>query len=498
MNDEILKLTGITKQFPGTLALDNVQLDVVSGEVHSLCGENGAGKSTLMKIISGAHEYTSGHMYFMGEEVRFTNTAQAMQKGIAMIYQEFNLIKDLSVAENIFLGRLPKNKFGIVDWKKINLQTRELLEKFGLKISPKTKVKYISVAACQMCEIVKALSIGAKLIIMDEPTAALTNEESEVLFDTVEKLKTQGIGIIYVSHRMDEVFRISDRITVFRNGKFVKTHNTKDTNYDQIVSEMVGENITHMYPERNCKKQQEEVLKLENVSSKYVKDISFSLYKREILGLAGLQGAGNTDIGKILFGIQELNSGYIVKDGRKLTLKNPKSAMDAGIGLVPESRKDDGLVLLQSVKNNLTMTDMSKCSKMKIINKNKENKIASDLITKLTVKTKSKDVMVSSLSGGNQQKVVIGKIMNFEPDIYILTEPTRGVDIGAKAQIYKLIDEFTKEGNSVIIISSDLPEIIGMCDRVLVMKSGQIVKELLKDELSQEKVLSYASGGVNE
>lgn len=253
-----------------------------------------------------------------------------------------------------------------------------------------------------------------------------------------------------------------------------------------------------MYPERNCKKQQEEVLKLENVSSKYVKDISFSLYKREILGLAGLQGAGNTDIGKILFGIQELNSGYIVKDGRKLTLKNPKSAMDAGIGLVPESRKDDGLVLLQSVKNNLTMTDMSKCSKMKIINKNKENKIASDLITKLTVKTKSKDVMVSSLSGGNQQKVVIGKIMNFEPDIYILTEPTRGVDIGAKAQIYKLIDEFTKEGNSVIIISSDLPEIIGMCDRVLVMKSGQIVKELLKDELSQEKVLSYASGGVNE
>lgn len=493
----VLKLDSIVKTFPGVRALDGVKLDIIEGEVHALCGENGAGKSTLMKIIAGAQPYTSGHIYIDGKEVAFRNTREAEEKGIAMIYQEFNMVTELSVAENMYLGRLPKNSFGKVDWKKLYKDAQDELDSLGLRINAKMKVKNLSVAESQMVEIAKCLTIGAKIIIMDEPTAALAEEEIKILFHIIDDLKKKGIAIIYISHRMDEIFEISDRLTVFRDGKYVATKNIEDTNYDEVVALMVGRSVDNLYPKRDYK-QQEVVFEAKHMKSRGVNDVSIALHKGEILGITGLLGSGTIELSKIIYGALPKEGGEIYIHGEQRDCSTPRKALEAGIGFVSDDRKQEGLVLIRSIKENISMSSLKKLTKGIRLDKNQENSSIAKEIQKLNIKLSSPEQLVGKLSGGNQQKVVFAKVLEAEPEILILDEPTRGVDVGAKAEIYQIMDDLTKEGKSIIIISTDLPELIGVSDRVVVMREGRTVLEISKDEMSQEVILAQASGGVNE
>lgn len=493
----VLKLDSIVKTFPGVRALDGVKLDIIEGEVHALCGENGAGKSTLMKIIAGAQPYTSGHIYIDGKEVAFRNTREAEEKGIAMIYQEFNMVTELSVAENMYLGRLPKNSFGKVDWKKLYKDAQDELDSLGLRINAKMKVKNLSVAESQMVEIAKCLTIGAKIIIMDEPTAALAEEEIKILFHIIDDLKKKGIAIIYISHRMDEIFEISDRLTVFRDGKYVATKNIEDTNYDEVVALMVGRSVDNLYPKRDYK-QQEVVFEAKHMKSRGVNDVSIALHKGEILGITGLLGSGTIELSKIIYGVLPKESGEIYIHGEQRDCSTPRKALEAGIGFVSDDRKQEGLVLIRSIKENISMSSLKKLTKGIRLDKKQESSNIGKEIQKLNIKLSSPEQLVGKLSGGNQQKVVFAKVLEAEPEILILDEPTRGVDVGAKAEIYQIMDELTKEGKSIIIISTDLPELIGVSDRVVVMREGRTVLEISKDEMSQEVILAQASGGVNE
>lgn len=494
-NEYILELKSITKTFPGVKALNNVHLEVKPGEVHALCGENGAGKSTLMKIISGAQNATSGDIYFEGEKATYNTTKEAQNIGISMIYQEFNLVPYLSVAENIFLGKLPVNG-AIINWNKLYKLTQDILDQLGLKISPKAIVSKLSVAEMQMVEISKCLSTNSKVIIMDEPTAALTDQEIASLFTIIENLTSKGISIIYISHRMDEIFAITDRITVFRDGKHVKTMETSDTNYDEIVSLMVGQNIANLYPTRT-EIDNEVVLEVKNLNGKNVEDVSFSLKKGEILGISGLMGAGNIELSKILYGATNKHSGTVTVNGKELRCTRPLEAIEKGIGLVPDDRKNEGLVLVRSVKENISLSSLQKISKHGILDKKAEKIAIKNSINSMNIKVSSSEQLVNNLSGGNQQKVVLSKVLRSSPDILILDEPTRGVDVGARAEIYQIIDLLTKNGKSIILVSSDLSEVIGMSDRIIIMKEGKIVKEVLRKDCSQELVLAYASGGVS-
>ncbi|QGU94655.1 ATP-binding cassette domain-containing protein [Clostridium bovifaecis] len=492
----VLRLENVVKVFPGVKALDNVRLDVRKGEVHALCGENGAGKSTLMKIISGAQGYTSGKMYFEEKEVKFSSTKEAQDMGISMIYQEFNLIPYLSIAENIFLGRQPMNKFGIIDWNKLNEEAKKLLERVGLNVNPTTLVKDISVAEAQMVEIVKCLSINSKVIIMDEPTAALLDEEIEKLFENIRKLTSEGIAVIYISHRMEEIFEITDRITVFRDGKYIKTMDTKDTNNDELVSLMVGKNIMDLYPKRNFNGE-ENILAVNNMRIKNVKDLSFDLKKGEILGIYGLLGSGTIELSKAIFGFYEDYKGEIYIEGKKVHIRKPLDAIENGISLVPDDRKNEGLILIRSIKENVSLASLDKIKNNSLLNDSKEKEMVDRQVKQLNIKISSPEQAVGNLSGGNQQKVVFAKMLETKPKVLILDEPTRGVDVGAKAEIYQIINQLTEDGISIILVSSDLPELIGMSDRILVMKEGKIQKELSRSEANQEIVLSYAAGGVN-
>lgn len=493
----ILKLDSIVKIFPGVKALDGVKLDVRRGEVHALCGENGAGKSTLMKIISGAETYTSGKINMEGKDVKFHSTKDAEHKGIAMIYQEFNMILDLSVAENMYLGRLPITKMGKVDWKTLNKNAQEVLDRLGLKFNCKTKVRSLSVAETQMTEIAKCLTIGAKVIIMDEPTAALTDDEIEVLFGIIDDLKKKNIAILYISHRMDEIFRIADRLTVFRDGKYIATKNIIDTDYDDVVSMMVGRSLEKLYPERHYE-QKETILELQDINSKDIKALSLKLHKGEILGIAGLLGSGTIELSKIIYGAIPMDSGCIFIDGEKKDCSTPIKALEAGIGFVSDDRKHEGLVLIRNIKENISLSALKKLTKGIHIDKKLEMKRVNERVEQLNIRISSVLQNAGNLSGGNQQKVVFAKILEANPSIWILDEPTRGVDVGAKAEIYTIMDELTKEGKSIILISTDLPELIGMSDRVLVMREGEIVMEVLKSEVNQEGILAYASGGVSK
>ncbi|MEA4828158.1 MAG: sugar ABC transporter ATP-binding protein [Clostridium sp.] len=496
-NKVILKLENIVKVFPGVKALDNVQLEVLKGEVHALCGENGAGKSTLMKIISGAQEYTSGKLYFEGNEVKFSSTKQAQDMGISMIYQEFNLIPYLSIAENLYLGRQPLNKFGLVDWRKLYEDSKKLLERVGLNSDPKTLVKDITVAEAQMVEIAKCLSLNSKVIIMDEPTAALLDEEIQKLFNIIRSLTESGISIIYISHRLEEIFELTDRITVFRDGKYIQTMNTSDTDYDELVGLMVGKDVTDLYPERKFNGK-EVILQAKNITAKQVNGVSFDLNKGEILGIYGLLGSGTIQLSKALFGCYGNIDGEVYIDGIKININKPLDAINHGISLVPDDRKNEGLVLIRSVKENVSLASLDKIKKNNLLNSTLEKNLVDREISKLGIKVPSENQLVLNLSGGNQQKVVFAKMLETKPKVLILDEPTRGVDVGAKAEIYNIMDELTKSGISVILVSSDLPELIGMSDRVVIMKEGKIVKELSKSEATQESVLAYAAGGVKE
>jgi ribose transport system ATP-binding protein len=490
----ILELKDITRVFPGVKALDKVKLDIYAGEVHALCGENGAGKSTLMKIISGAQKYSSGQMLFKGEDVVFSSTKQAEKYGISMIYQEFNLIPHLTVAENIFLGRYPKSN-NIINWKRMNEEAKEIMRTVGLNINPTRLIKDISVGEAQMVEIAKCLSINSKVIIMDEPTAALTDEEIEYLFKIIEKLKKQNIAIIYISHRMEEIFTITDRITIFRDGKYIKSMMTQETDNDELVRLMVGKDVTDLYPDKSYKESNEVLFEARNINyKKSVKDASFKLYKGEVLGISGLMGSGNILLSKVVSGFYGKYDGEVFIKGKKVKINSPSDAIKNKIFLVSDDRKNEGLVLIRDVKENISLASLKSIKKYSVLSENKDLDKSKKQIENLRIKVSSPKQIVGKLSGGNQQKVVFGKMLETIPDIIFLNEPTRGIDVGAKAEIYQIINNLVNQGIGVVLISSDLPELIGMSDRVIVMREGKMVVELNDKEITQEKVLAFAAG----
>lgn len=492
----ILQLQNITKVFPGVKALDDVHLEVYEGEVLALCGENGAGKSTLMKIIAGAIPYTSGKILLNQKEVRFHSTHDANAHGIAMVYQEFNMIPELSIAENMYLGRLPKNKWQKVDWNQLYQDAEANLKKLNLHFNVRKKVKHITVAEAQMVEIAKCLTLGSQVIIMDEPTAALAEEEIKVLFALIEDLKQHNIAVIYISHRMDEIFQISDRITVFRDGKYIDTKSVKETDYETIVSMMVGRNLLNLYPKRDYTRQNE-VLRIENFKGDEVVSASFSLYQGEILGITGLLGSGTIELSKMIYGAIPKLSGEVYVNNRLANCSNPIRSLAAGIGFLSDDRKQEGLLLMRSILENISLSSLKEISTGWHLRRKVEKERALQQVDRLNIKLSSLSQLAGKLSGGNQQKVVLAKVLEANPEILILDEPTRGVDVGAKAEIYEILDQLTKEGKSIIIISTDLPEIKGICDRVIVMREGQIVKHLEHQDINQELILAHASGGID-
>ncbi len=494
--ENILEMRNINKYFYGVHALNNVNFSVRKGEVHVLIGENGAGKSTLMKIISGAYKKDSGEIWFDGEKFDITNPLDAQNRGISIIYQEFNLIPGLSVAENIFLGREPLKKSGMIDWRVLYKNTNELLERLKADINPGQMVKKLSVAQQQFVEISKALSFGARLIIMDEPSATLTPKELEKLFDVIRDLKSRGVSIIYISHHLDELFEIGDRYTVLRDGEWIATDEIKSADKNQIIKLMVGREITNSYPERS-NQPGEVILEVKNLNRQGIlKDISLTLRKGEILGIAGLVGSGRTELVRALYGADPVDSGEVILNNQKVSIYSPKDSIKYGIGLLPEDRKQQGLVLEQSVKNNVTLANLEKIKNRILLNVEKEKEKVGNYIEELGIKTPGQDILALNLSGGNQQKVVLAKWLFTDSDILIFDEPTRGIDVGAKYEIYLLMNELTRQGKSIIMISSELPEIIGISDRVIVIHKGRITGEYDRLELDQERIMKSAAGEV--
>lgn len=492
--NSIIKMENITKTFPGVKALDRVSIDVRPGEVHTLVGENGAGKSTLMKIIAGVYPQDAGQYFFEGSEVFFTCPRDAQSKGLSIIYQEFNLVPSLSIQENIFLGREPVGRLGKIDWKKMYTDTKGLLEELGVNLDPKEKIINLSVANQQMVEIAKALSFNAKAIIMDEPTAVLEDDETEELFKIIESLKRRDVGIFYISHKMDEIFKISDRITVLRDGQHIATKEVAETNIDEIIRLMVGREIRTLFPEREHRFG-EATLEVRNLSvpGKF-QDVSFELRKGEVLGIAGLMGCGKIDIGKAVFGYYPQYRGRIYLRGQEVRVSSPEKAIENGIALVSEDRKNGGLVLVRDVKENITLASLRKLVRMGSLDHHKEEEVVEAAIGNLGIKVFGPEQPVSTLSGGNQQKVVLAKWLETEPEIIILLEPTRGIDIGSKAEIYDLVNDLAKRGISLLYISSELPELIGLCDRVVVIHEGRQNGEVSGDKMTQEEIMFYSSG----
>lgn len=489
---EILSMRNITKLYPGVKALDNVSVSVQTGEVHAIMGENGAGKSTLMKILDGIIAANEGEIWFEGKKVTIRNPRDARDLGISMIPQELNPIKDLTVAENMFVGRYPV-KNGLIDWNATYEQCGRLFEHWKVDYDPRQKVRTMSTAEIQMLEILKAISYDSKLIIMDEPTSALTEREVQKLFSFIAELKSRGITIIIITHKIDEVFIIADRVTVLRDGKYIGTKDIQDLDRDHLISMMVGREITNVYPRRE-KIESEPVLKVKNLNrGRKVRDISFSLKKGEILGFAGIVGAGRTETLRCVFGLDKKQSGTIDLDGKELDITTPRDAIKNGIVMVTESRKEDGLVLCRSILDNTILPSTFINSNHGFLNKKKEYALADEMCRKLRVKTPSYNKIVNQLSGGNQQKVIIAKWLLMDPKVLILDEPTRGIDVGSKSEIYQIMNDLTEQGVSIIMISSDMEELIGMSDRILVMCEGRISGELQKEEVTQEKILEYAA-----
>lgn len=493
MGETILTMTGIEKTFPGVHALKNCQFELKSGEVHALVGENGAGKSTLMKILTGVHKKDGGKIVFMNEELSHLSPKEAQEKGISMIHQELNLMPHLSCAQNIFIGREPKCGGIFTDDKKLNRDAFELFSRLGLSLDPKTLVGNITVANQQMVEIAKALSFQSKILIMDEPTAALTDKEIEDLFRIIADLKTQGVGIIYISHRMDELMKITDRISVMRDGEYIKTVMTKDTDTDEIIQMMVGRPIYEPPKNEISASKGEVVLSVENLCTDRLSDISFSLHRGEILGFSGLMGAGRTEVARAVFGADLSNAGTIKIHGKPVNIRSPKDAVACGIGYLSEDRKQYGLCLGMSVEDNTVLAALSSFSWAGFIRQRETARVTKDYISQLKTKTPSINQDVRNLSGGNQQKVIIAKWLLKDCDVLIFDEPTRGIDIGAKSEIYKLLDDLAKSGKAIIMISSELPEILRMSDRVAVMCEGRITKILDSSDCNQETIMKYAT-----
>ena len=495
MSDTLLTLKDISISFPGVKALDGVSFSLEKGEVHALIGENGAGKSTLMKILTGVYKKDEGEIFIKGKKTNITDTKSAQDLGISIIYQEFNLFPHLTVAQNIFIKREPKKFKFIIDDAKMNIDATEIFKKIHLDINPGRKVSQLSVAEQQMVEIVKAISFDATIMIMDEPTSALTESETEELFKVIFKLKAQGVGIIYISHRLEELSHIADRVTVLRDGKFIDTVKYRDTTTSQLIGMMVGRNFLNIFPKRNAQIG-DVVFQAEGLNrGKALKDISFHVKSGEVLGLAGLMGAGRTELARAVFGADPLDSGKIFIAGREVKISSPKNAIDKGIGYLTEDRKKNGLALILNVDDNIILSNIPGfCNKVSIINEKKVRKKSLELVKKLNIKTPSIKQKVQYLSGGNQQKIIICRWLCRHTDILFFDEPTRGIDVGAKYEVYELINNMAEQGKAIIIISSELPEIIGMCDRVIVMHEGRIAGELPSNKLTENRIMHFATG----
>ena len=489
-----LQLKSITKRYPGVVALNDVSLDVVQGEVHALVGENGAGKSTLIKTCTGAVVPDEGQIVIGGREFASLTPKLSEQMGIAVIYQEFNLVDGLSVAENIYLGRAIRKGI-VIDRKAMAKEAAEVFRQFDIDIDPNELVANLTVGYQQLVEIAKALSQKAQILIMDEPSAPLTQAEAESLYAMVEKLKASGVTIIYISHRMKEVFRLSDRITVMRDGRIIETLNTADTNLDDLVKLMVGRELTETYPIRNDCVSDEVLLEVKGLSGNGVHDINLQIRKGEVLGLAGLIGAGRTELAELLFGVKPKTSGRIVLNGNEIHPTLPKQAIDCGIALVPEDRKRQGVLLDVDIKGNISMPILERISRLFTVNKKEEKRIAEHYRESIQIKTPTLEQKVKNLSGGNQQKVIIAKWLASEPTLVIFDEPTRGIDVGAKSEIYTLVNSLVEAGKAVLMISSEMEEVIGMSDRILVLREGRIVGKLERKEFSQETIMGLAAQG---
>ncbi|MBR2188251.1 MAG: sugar ABC transporter ATP-binding protein [Eubacterium sp.] len=490
----ILEMKDISKTFPGVKALDHVQLQVKPGEVHALMGENGAGKSTLMKILMGIYtKDEGGEILFDGKPYHVSNPKDAMDTGVAMIHQELNPILDMTVYENIFVGREIR-KSGLVD-KKAEIQEAErLIKEYGLHVSATDTLRHLTVAQCQLIEIIKAISTTAKVIIMDEPTAAITEREVDTLFDHIRRLKEQGVAIIYISHRMEEIFKICDSISVYRDGQYIGSGRTADLDEPQLIKMMVGREITDVFPKLEAEIG-EVVFEAKHIvrEDNKVKDVSISVRKGEILGIGGLVGAGRSELVEGIFGMHKLKEGEIIVKGKTVHVRQPQDIIKEGVALVTEDRKVTGLNLSGTVNDNIAMVAIRKLLDRGLYSKAKARKASNEYIEKLKIKTPSAEQIVGNLSGGNQQKIVIAKWLLNDPDIIILDEPTRGIDVGAKRDIYLLIGSLVQQGKAVIMISSEIPELMGVCDRIAVMSEGRLSGELPRERFSQEEIMTLAS-----
>jgi ribose transport system ATP-binding protein len=489
-NDIILSVKQVSKSFPGVKALDGVDLSVRRGEVHALVGENGAGKSTLMKILAGIYTRDEGNVEYLGESVDFRDTFQALQKGIILVHQELSLVQELTVAENIFLGQLPHKRFSRVDWKTLHDKTERILKQLQCEFKPFDLVGSLSIAYQQMVEIGRALSHESRLIIFDEPTASLTSSEVKVLFQNIQNLKEKGTAIVYITHKLEEIFTITDRITVLRDGKKTGTLKTADTNRDEVIKLMIGRDLEDFFQTPGTGTIGKEVLRVKNLSrDKSVKDVSFDIKAGEVLGLYGLMGAGRSETAESIFGIVQADSGSVFLEGREVKILNPKQAVKLGIGLVPENRKTQGLILDMACDDNMTLPRLDRMQRFGFLKSSVQTNLFSEYAEKLAISTPGPKQAVRKLSGGNQQKIVIGKWISLDPKLLILDEPTRGIDVGSKAEIHKLIGRMAGEGIAVLVISSEMPEIIRVSDRIITMREGVVTGEFKKAEVTEEKLI---------
>ncbi len=489
-----LQLQGIVKTFPGVRALDGVDFDVMPGEVHALLGENGAGKSTLMKVLAGMYQPNEGQIIIAGRKVSMANPLDAKQQGVVLIHQELSLVPEMSAAENIYLGELPRKSFGRVDWTTLYARCDAILERLRCNFGSDVSVANLSIANQQMVEIARALTVDAHVVVFDEPTASLTDAEKVVLFDIINDLKSRGVGIVYISHRMDEIFTLSDRITVLRDGQYRGTLQTRDTNEDEVTRLMIGRSLDLSRDETSASTG-EIIIEVSGLTCEpHFEDVSFSVRAGEVLGFYGLVGAGRTAIAEALFGLRYCSSGAILIDGKKVSITNPEQAIAFGISLVPENRKEQGLVLQMSCRDNMTLPQVHDLTAGPFVSSGAEIAIFDQYRDRLAIKTPSWRQPVGVLSGGNQQKIVIGKWLSMQPRVLIVDEPTRGIDVGSKSEIHMLLRELASQGYAVIVISSEMPEILRVSDRVVAMYHGRITREFSADEVTEDSLVQAISG----
>lgn len=495
-NEYRLEMTGISKGFGMVSVLEGVDLKVKHGEIHALLGENGAGKSTLMKILSGVHEKDDGTILLNNKEINPKSSHDGQSLGIRVVYQELSLVNDLSVAENIYLHELGSSRFWM-NWKELNKNAKELLDSLGFDINPSEKVRNLSIVQKQVVEIAKALSEDTQILVLDEPTTVFDPKEIEKLFSNLFRLKGEGLSIIYISHHLEEIFEIADSITVLRDGKNTGTVPKSEVKEDDVIRMMIGRDLQDLYPARNVNIGDVPIFEVRNLTGKHtiVNDVSFDVRPGEVLGIAGLGGSGRTETAKLIFGVDKKKSGEILLDGEEIKTKSPSDAVKYDLGFVSEDRKEEGVFLSLSIRRNISITNLAAISnKLGFINRTAEQQNVSDLIAKLSIKTPHSELSVKDLSGGNQQKVALAKWFSIDSKVIIIDEPTRGVDVGAKVEIYNLINEAASKGVAIVVISSDMPEIMGVSDRIAVMHNGTIYGELSKDQFSEENILRYAIG----